>query len=256
MNKTLVAVLTVVLIFAFTACGTPTPAGQEPMPAQESQTPASEAASTVQSLQAGDIVGIWQIGEFDDEKFVLIGEFIEFTETEMITLKDGMREPYTLEDSRMVLGSADYMAALAEDEDVLLLAPENTDDPIFLAQRSSAEKMEAYAAEPKVIDRSSLTGKEWNYTDQMTAPGADTAQMPLYECGYILFGEDGSFRTSHAKGTYEVKDDTLTLLFTAAGQQYVFTITIDGQPSKGVYDMILTSEDNHGAFLFRAYEER
>ena len=261
MNKTLAIVLIVILLFAFAACSAPAEqeAGmtQDAAPAEESQTAAaSTAGSGVQRLQAGDIVGIWQVGTFDEEEFVLIDEFIEFTDTEMITLNDGMREPYKLKDSRMVLGESDYMAALAEDEDILMLAPENTDDPLIFAQRSSAEKMEAYVSEPKVIDRASLTGKEWNYTDQIIAPGADTAKMPLYECGYLLFGEDGSFRTSHAKGTYEIKDDTLTLFFTSAGQQFIFAITIDGQPSQGVYGMILTSEDNHGAFSFRAYEER
>jgi hypothetical protein len=101
-----------------------------------------------------------------------------------------------------------------------------------------------------------LTNKEWGYTEHVVTLGADVDKMPLYECMNIWFGEDGTFRTSHSKGTYEVKDDTLILFFTSAGQRHIFYITIDAQKSEGIYNMTLTTEDKKAAFSFRAYEKR
>lgn len=227
---------------------------EAPYASEEAAAPDGEP--TPQSLQVSDIIGIWQLGDFVGEEFVVRDEFIEFTETEMVNLQDGTREPYTLENSDMVLYDTDYFTALADDVGVLVWGSvEAGAGPAFFAKRPGEEATTAHVAAPKVTDSVVLTNKEWDYIEHVVTPGADVDKMPLYECKNIWFSEDGTFRTSRSKGTYEVKDDTLILFFTSAGQRHIFYITTDKQESEGIYNMTLTSEDKKAAFSFRAYEK-
>lgn len=214
---------------------------------------------TVQILQNNDIIGFWQVTDYNGKDMTASASFIEFTGTTMKSYNNGeydssKDEAYSVENSQMILFSKEYSIAI--DDDLLLLAPSDPSDPLILAEKSSQEEMDKLVEAANSIDISLFLEKEWNYTGDAVAPGSDTNKNALYNGGTLIFRKDGTFydsRGSDYKGSYVIDGNTVIMTYTLFGHVYKCQVDIEGTSSSSKLEMTLMTEDQKFKFFYRAY---